>query len=167
MKEEMLRDSRKELNQQIHSTLNDWTFFLGSEDLLEHLNPHNLRKPIQPLSKLPVPAPLQPFNLHLDHVRAIIVNQLNFQLSIREHMNQGQLFSQEQIKAHAPKYQDTIEMFKQKHKPNLEILDRDELEQNGILQDMEILKRYITQERFNLDQIKHRLEQRKLNKLLQ
>ena len=168
MKEELIRQAKRELNRQIHSTLNDWTQLLGSEDIIDHLGPYNLKRPQQPITKLPIPQPLQPFNLHhLEHARAHIVNQLNFQLSIKQHMEQGQVFSEEQIKNYAPRYQDLIDNFKTKLEPKIQALNRDELEEQGVITDMEVLKRYLAQDKLSLSEIKHKLEQRKLNKLLQ
>ena len=168
MKEELMRDSKRELQRQIHSTLNDWSLFLGSEDIINHLKPFNLKNRPKPLRQIPLPDHLQSLNLpYIELARAHIVNQLNFLLSIRTHINQGQLFAPEQIKLFGPKHQTKITEYKTKLKPKLEILDKDALEQHSLIQDTEILKRYIVQEKYSLEEIKHRLEQRKLNKLLQ
>jgi len=166
-KEQLILDARKEISIQLHNTLNDWTYFLGSEEIIKYLEPGDLKKPQNPIPAIPFPDHLKPMGIpSIEHARAHVVNQLNFLLSIRSHLNQGQLFTPEQIRTYGPKYQAQIDIFKEKLQSKIDILDRSELENQGLIEDTEILKRYIVQDKFTLDEIKHRLEQRKLNRLL-
>lgn len=168
MKEEMIRDSKRELQNQILNTLHDWTYFLGADDILDHLQPGSLKRKRSPITSIPVPNQLQPLHLpNIGHARAHVANQLNFLLSIRHHINLGQVFAPEQIQNYGPKYQHQIQAFKKNLSHKLDLLNREELECQGLLQDTEILKRYIAQNKLSLEEIKHRLEQRKLNRLLQ
>lgn len=166
-KEQLILDAKRELSKQIHNTLNDWTYFLGSEEILDFLEPGNLKKPDNPIPSIPFPDQLKPIGIpSIEHARAHVVNQLNFLLSIRNHLNKGQIFTSEQIREYGPKYQAQINVMKEKLEPRINVLDREELENQGLIQDTEILKRYISQGKFTLEEVKHRMEQRKLNHLL-